>query len=80
MARDAPNWAKPLLKAVMGVAFNSPEVAAEPVTYLAVAKNIEGRTGMYLHMRAEKPCSELALEPGAGKALWDATREMGARV
>jgi NAD(P)-dependent dehydrogenase (short-subunit alcohol dehydrogenase family) len=80
MARDAPNWAKPLLKAVMGVAFNSPEVAAEPVTYLAVAKGIEGRTGMYLHMRAEKPCSELALEPAAGKALWDATREMGARV
>jgi NAD(P)-dependent dehydrogenase (short-subunit alcohol dehydrogenase family) len=78
MARDAPAWSKPLLKVVMGLAFNSPEVAAEPVTYLACAQGIEGRTGIYLHMRTEKPCSELALEPAAGKALWDATREMAA--
>ncbi len=80
MAREAPAWAKPLLKPVMGLLFNSPEKAAEPVTYLACAKSLEGRTGTYLHMRAERPCSDLALDPAAGKALWDTTREMGARA
>ncbi len=80
MARDAPDWAKPLLKVVMGLAFNSPEKAAEPVTYLAAAKSIEGRTGVYLHMRVEKPCSELALDPALGKSVWDTTLEMGASV
>lgn len=76
MAREAPAWAKPLLKPIMGLAFNSPEVAAEPVTYLACARSIEGRTGTYLHMLKEKPCSELALEPAAGKAVWDAAVDM----
>ena len=76
MAREAPAWAKPLLKPIMSLAFNSPEVAAEPVTYLACAASMEGRTGTYLHMLKEKPCSELALEPAAGKAVWDAAVDM----
>ena len=76
MAREAPSWAKPILGPVMGALFNSPEKAALPVVYLACSPDLDGQTGVYLHMKQRKPPSDLALDPAHGTAVWEAAERM----
>lgn len=80
MARSAPAWVKPLLFPVMKLLFNSPEVAAEPVVYLACGRALEGETGRYLHMMREKTCGENALDPAAGRAVFERATELRAQA
>jgi NAD(P)-dependent dehydrogenase (short-subunit alcohol dehydrogenase family) len=70
IAREAPAALKPILGPVMKLLFRSPTAAAEPVTYLACSRRIEGRTGLYLHMMREKPVSAEASCPENGARLW----------
>jgi len=71
IAREAPAALKPVLGPLMKIFFRSPEAAAEPVTYLACARSIEGRTGLYLHMMREKPMSADASCPENGARIWE---------
>ncbi|MFW6050251.1 MAG: SDR family NAD(P)-dependent oxidoreductase [Myxococcota bacterium] len=80
IARDAPRWVQPVLGLVMRRLFRSPEVAAGPVLYLCAAREIEGQTGVYLHMETRKPTGERARDPEAGARLWQATDALLRRV
>jgi NAD(P)-dependent dehydrogenase (short-subunit alcohol dehydrogenase family) len=80
IAREAPAWLTPVLRAVMKHLFRSPEEAAVPVLYLACARAIEGQTGLYLHMEHAKAPGEHARDPAFGRRLWNATEGLLARV
>ncbi len=70
IAREAPALAKPLLRAVMGLLFASPEQAAEPVMYLSCARALEGQTAVYLHLMSQKPAAAQALDVELAQAVW----------
>ncbi len=70
IAREAPAIFQPLLRGVFNLFFRSPEAAAEPVVYLAVSPEIEGRTGVYLHLTTPKEKDLRALDPETGARLW----------
>jgi len=76
IAREAPALLKPVLTALMGLAFPSPAAAAEPVVYLACARQLEGRTGVYLHTLCEKALAPEALDPEKGRLLWEKSAEL----
>ncbi len=71
LARETPVWAKPVLKPIMKWFFNSPEVAAKPVVYLACAEELERQTGKYMHMMVHKESDPKAQDPRAGKQLFE---------
>ncbi len=66
-----PEVFKPLLDPVMGAFFRSPEEAMDPVLYLALAPDIAGDTGWYLHLMKRKLPSPAALDPANGLRLWE---------
>lgn len=76
IARDAPGFIKPVLGAVMGALFASPEKAREPVVYLSAARAIEGSTGIYLHLMTRKAPAAQALDPQVGARLWDESKRL----
>ncbi|MCA9530603.1 MAG: SDR family NAD(P)-dependent oxidoreductase [Myxococcales bacterium] len=80
MAREAPVWVRPLLTPVMRAFFRAPYEAAVPVVYLACAREIEGQTGRYLHVRAPKLPSDESLDPERGRRLWEAARRLEQRL
>ncbi len=71
IAREAPPWLKPIVAPMMRCFFRSPELAAAPVVYLTAATALEGETGVYMHMMKRKPASPSALDPEAGRLLWE---------
>lgn len=71
IARESPAYIKPILGPIMSLLFRSPEKAATPVIYLACARDMGERSGVYLHMMREKQPSPLALDPGNGRQLWE---------
>lgn len=76
IGREAPEWAKPLLALTMRAFFKAPEDAAEPVVYLAAAREIEGEHGIYLHVKRRRDASDLARDPASGARLWDRARQI----
>ncbi|MEO0322351.1 MAG: SDR family NAD(P)-dependent oxidoreductase [Myxococcota bacterium] len=73
IARDAPAFVQPALDAVMRRLFMSPEEGAFPVTYLTCARALEGRSGVYLHVRTEKPAAPATEDAAYGAGLRAAT-------
>lgn len=71
IARDAPALFRPLLSAMMGAFFASPEKAAEPVVYLTCAPALEGQTGVYLHLMTRKDPAPQAMDLELGARLWE---------
>ncbi|NRB39913.1 MAG: SDR family NAD(P)-dependent oxidoreductase [Pseudomonadales bacterium] len=76
IARESPAFLRPILVSVMKLFFNSPAIAALPVILLACSKTMSDRTGVYLHMMKEKPCSAHALDIDSGKKLWLKSKEL----
>ncbi|MFO0697094.1 MAG: SDR family NAD(P)-dependent oxidoreductase [Polyangiales bacterium] len=70
ITRDSPPALKPLVDAVLGAVFPSPEAAARAVVYLAAAPEIAGDTGVYLHALRRKTASPLATDPAFGASLY----------
>ena len=70
MAREAPNWLKPVLKPVMALFFQSPEKASIPVDYLVASDEMGEKTGEYMHMMRFKESSEASMDPDKGALLW----------
>lgn len=68
--RKAPLALKLVLGAIFKLAFQPPEKAAPPFLYLAAAPEVEGRTGVYMHMKTEKRMDEKCYDETAGGALW----------
>lgn len=73
IAREAPEWVKPALGATMRAFFKPPEEAARPVAYLVGAREIEGETGLYVHVTRRKERAPQAQDPYAGRRLWEAS-------
>jgi NAD(P)-dependent dehydrogenase (short-subunit alcohol dehydrogenase family) len=70
IAREAPEWVKPLLGRVMALWFRPPEAAAEPVVYLCCARALEKQTGRYLHVMVDKPADPESVDPRVGERLF----------
>jgi NAD(P)-dependent dehydrogenase (short-subunit alcohol dehydrogenase family) len=71
IGREAPGWVKPLLDVTMRAFFQSPAKAALPVVYLAASRVVESESGVYLHATRRRSPSDAALDPEAGRRLWD---------
>jgi NAD(P)-dependent dehydrogenase (short-subunit alcohol dehydrogenase family) len=71
IAREAPSIFQPLMKLVFAMFFKSPKKAAEPVVFLAVSNDMEGKPYDYLFKWARKPIDEKAEDEGNGKKLWE---------
>lgn len=76
IAREAPNFIKPVLKIVMGALFASPAKASLPVQFLSCARQIEGQTGLYLHLMVQKTPAAQAQDPQLAQTVWAAVDDM----
>ena len=76
MAREAPNWLKPVLSPVMALFFQSPEKASIPADYLVSSDEMGERTGEYMHMMRFKASSEASMDPDNGALLWSKTEAL----
>ncbi|MGA8892611.1 MAG: hypothetical protein WB493_13650, partial [Anaeromyxobacteraceae bacterium] len=80
IAREAPVVLRAPLDVLMRLLFQDPFAADEPVLHLACSRAVEGRTAVYLHKMAEKGVDRRAADPETGRALWEASEALLARV
>lgn len=73
IAREAPRWAKPVLDLAFKAMFQSPDLAARPILWLAAAADPHPDLGNYLHMTVRKNPSADVLDPALGARAWDTT-------
>ncbi len=76
IAREAPGIFQPIMKLIFAMFFKSPRKAAEPVMYLAVSKDLEGKAYDYLFKMARKPIDEKAEDEENGKKLWEMSEKL----
>lgn len=76
IAREAPAVFQPLMKLIFVLFFASPPKAAEPVVYLAVSKEEEGKPFDYLFKMSRKEIDEKASDPGNGDKLWKMSEKL----
>lgn len=76
IAREAPAIFQPMMKLVFALFFASPRKAAEPVVYLAVSKDLEGKPFDYLFKMSRKEIDEKASDEENGKRLWKMSEEL----
>ena len=80
IAREAPALFQPLMKLIFALLFKSPRKAAEPVVYLALSKDLEGKPYDYLFKMSRKEIDEKAADPENGKKLWRLSEELVAKL
>jgi NAD(P)-dependent dehydrogenase (short-subunit alcohol dehydrogenase family) len=80
IAREAPLWSKPVLYPLMRLTFRRPELGAGPVVHLGCARELDHRTGVYLHYLTPKDPDPASLDPEAGRRLWEASEGLVARI
>jgi len=73
ITRDAPPGLQPIIDAVLGRFFQSPEEAIAPMIYLCCAEEAGTSTGIYLHLMQRKSVSPAAGDPANGARLWQAS-------
>lgn len=76
IARESPAIFQPLLKVVFKLFFRSPEMACEPVVYMAASKDQEGKKNDYFFLMSRKEVDEKALNRENGVRLWDLTEKV----
>ena len=76
IAREAPAILKPILWLVFKLFFQTATKAARPAVYFACSHQLEGTTGMYLHMMQEKRMAAPSYELENGKKVWAASEEL----
>lgn len=54
----------------------SPELGAQPITYLAVSEEMEGVTGRYYDVMTEKEPAPQALDEEAARRLWEVSSRL----
>jgi len=69
IAKGAPALLRPVIGAMMGAFFPSPEKAARPAIYLACSPDLDGRTGEYMHLMRFKDPSPEAMDQAAADAI-----------
>jgi NAD(P)-dependent dehydrogenase (short-subunit alcohol dehydrogenase family) len=68
--KEAPMVLRMILGAIFYVIFRSPKKAAQPVVYMAITPDYEGRSNEYQHMFKPKKMDEKIYLPEEGKKLW----------
>jgi NAD(P)-dependent dehydrogenase (short-subunit alcohol dehydrogenase family) len=76
IAREAPALFQPLMKLIFALFFKSPRKAAEPVAYLAISKEQEGKDYDYLFKMSRKAIDEKAEDEKNGRKLWELSEEL----
>lgn len=76
IAREAPAVFQPLMKLVFALFFASPRKAAEPVVYLAVSRDLEGKPFDYLFKMSRKAIDEKAADKENGEKLWNLSEDL----
>lgn len=71
IARDAPASMRWILRPVLGLLFPSPAKVAAWVSWVALSPELDGRTGVYVHLGREKEPGEGVRDPAVGTALWE---------
>jgi NAD(P)-dependent dehydrogenase (short-subunit alcohol dehydrogenase family) len=71
IAREAPGIFQPLMKLIFALFFKSPKKAAEPVMYLAISRDLNGRPYDYLFKMSRKPIDDKAEDMENGRKLWE---------
>ena len=69
IAREAPSWMKPILKATFSIFFKSPEKASDPILYFASEKE-STQPIEYLFLLQPKDMDEKATDEKNGEKLW----------
>jgi NAD(P)-dependent dehydrogenase (short-subunit alcohol dehydrogenase family) len=80
IAREAPWFLRWLVAGIFALCFKDPAQACEPVVYLACARALEGRSGVYLHRMEEKSVAAATADADHGRKLWDASRALLERL
>ena len=75
IAREAPSWLQPVLKAVFSLFFRSPEKASDPIIYFLCEENNTLPVD-YLFLLQPKPMDEKATDQSNGKRLWDLSERL----
>jgi NAD(P)-dependent dehydrogenase (short-subunit alcohol dehydrogenase family) len=76
IAREAPALFQPLMKLIFAMFFKAPKLAAEPVIYLAISKDMEGKPYDYLFKMSRKEIDEKAADEVNGKKLWEISENL----
>jgi NAD(P)-dependent dehydrogenase (short-subunit alcohol dehydrogenase family) len=76
IAREAPAWLKVVVRPLMALMFPSPARAARSVLWAVLSPELDGRTGVYLHLGREKAPAEGIRDPRLGDALWDSAHRV----
>lgn len=76
IAREAPALFQPLMKVIFTIFFKSPKKAAEPVMFLAVSKDLEGKDFDYLFKMSRKEIDEKASDEENGEKLWELSEKL----
>lgn len=80
IAREAPAWVKPILDPAMRRFFKPVVAGSAPIVWLATSRSIEGKTGLYVHVKTQKERDARASDPRTGHRLWDASESVLARA
>jgi NAD(P)-dependent dehydrogenase (short-subunit alcohol dehydrogenase family) len=81
IAREAPMWMKPLLRAIFSLFFKSPEKACEPILYFATKPNNPASGDLeYMFRMQEKSISNAAADPENGAELWSMSIDLISKV
>lgn len=76
IAKEAPKAFKPLIKIIFSLFFRAPEKAAEPVLYLACAKEMESINLDYFFLMSRKPMDAKSQEKENGEKLWRLSEQL----
>jgi NAD(P)-dependent dehydrogenase (short-subunit alcohol dehydrogenase family) len=74
--KEAPMILRMILGAIFYVIFRSPKKAAQPVVYMAISPDYEGRSNEYQHMFKPKKMDEKIYIPEEGDKLWTASYKL----
>ncbi len=75
-AQNGPLWSKVVMKIMMTLFFKDPNKACAPAVHLACDKDIENKSGLYLHLMKMKKVSDTAAQPEIGQRLWQASEAL----
>ena len=76
IAREAPWFAQWLVAAIFALFFKAPAKACEPIVYLACARSLHARTGVYLHLMEEKQIQAETADAKNAQKLWESSRSL----
>jgi NAD(P)-dependent dehydrogenase (short-subunit alcohol dehydrogenase family) len=76
IAREAPEWVKPVLGRVMEYFFRPADEAAESVMVLSCGRELGNETGVYVHRMMRKPADAESLRADVGERLFEQSQKL----